>query len=187
MFPFIEIAYDTVKWSMMFVISKWMTGGSFTDKAWQMSSLYTLLGFLTYNVSTRNFIETGKGNKKLVLDDLVKFGTMFITARFLSGGSLLNSAWLYGTFATLMGFIVYDLVTVKLAKGNQLTYITGLQNTIDDWVKFGTMCVVSRLVSCETLLDPKWFASCIGILTGFTVFDVMFSGIIDPMSTRRPL
>ena len=185
MFPLKEITYDTLKWGVMFVISKWISGGSLADKAWQMSSLYVLLGFLTYNISTRNFMDTA-GPMKLVLDDWLKFGTMYITARLLSGASLLDQTWLYSTLAALVGFTVYDLVTSKSVKGNRLTYVTGLQNTIDDWVKFGTMFIVARLLSCQSFFDPAWATGCIGMLVGFSVFDVTLSQLIDPMSTRFP-
>ena len=191
MFPLREIVYDTIKWAIMFVISIWVSGGTLADKAWQLSSLYTILGFLTYNISTRNFLAPMKGSKdssavKLVVDDWMKFGTMFITARALSGESLLNHNWIYGVLATMVGYTIYDVLTVKFAKGNQLTYKVGLQNAIDDWMKFGTMFIVARLLSCDSFFDPKWAASCIGMLVGFTVFDVTLSPLIDPRSERYP-
>jgi hypothetical protein len=194
MFPLREIVYDTIKWAIMFVISKWISGGTLTDRAWQLSSLFTIIGFLTYNISTRHFFAPMKGSRrsnrsstaKLVVDDWMKFGTMFITARALSGASLLNLNWMYGVLATMVGYTIYDVLTVKFAKGNQLTYKVGLQNTIDDWMKFGTMFIVARILSCESFLDPQWASSCIGMLVGFTVFDVTLSPLIDPRSVRYP-
>ena len=181
MFPLKDITYDTIKWAMMFIISKWISGGSLTDKAWQTASMYTILGFATYNVSTRNLVETGKGTTKLILDDWVKNGTMFITARLLSGESLMDRAWIYSTLATLVGFTIYDMITIKYVKGDRLTYNTGIQNTIDDWMKFGTMFLVARLLSCESFFDPAWVTGCIGMLVGFTVFDVTLSPLISQM------
>jgi hypothetical protein len=179
MLPIKDITDDTVKWAMMFIIAKWISGGSLTDKAWQWSSLYTIIGFATYQISTRNFMDTGTGTRKLVLDDWIKNATMFATAQLLSGGSVFDHKWLYSTFATLIGFTVYDVFTIKYVKGDELTYKTGLQKIIDDWMKFGTMFIVARLLSCESFFDPAWINGCLGMLVGFSVYDATLAPMIE--------
>jgi hypothetical protein len=178
-----DIATDWVKVGTMLVVSKWLSGGSLMDVTWQKGSLATILGFTAYHLSTRNFMtpKNAEGPAKLVADDILKVGTMFIVSQMITGGSLADSKWLSGAIATIIGFIVYDILTINYLKGKNLTYNTKLQSLIDDWAKVGTMLLVSRLISCESLLDPKWMMASIGTLLGFSVYDVGTSHIIDKL------
>jgi hypothetical protein len=179
MLPIRDIVDDTVKFTVMFIIQKWIMGGSVTDKAWQMSSLFTVLGFATYQISTRNFMDTGTGTSKLIWDDWIKVGTMLIVSQLLAGGSLTNSKWMYASLATLFGFTIYDVVSIRYVDGAKLTYSQPLQRVINDWTKFGTMLLMVQLLSCESFFDPKWIISSLGMLVGFSVYDLTLSQMIS--------
>lgn len=176
-----DIAVDSLKFGTMFVVSQWLAGGSLMDGNWQKNSLFTILGFAAYQLSTRTALSTKglTGATKMVADDLIKVGTMMIVSRLLSGGSLTDPNWFSASMATLIGFFTYDIVTSKYIKGKDLTYNTKLQAVVDDWAKVGTMLIVSRLISCESVADPKWLMSSIGVLLGFSVYNLGTSHIID--------
>ena len=175
MLPLRDIVDDTVKWAVMFVIQKWIMGGSVTDKAWQMSSLFTILGFLTYQISTRNFMDTGTGTAKLLWDDWLKNGTMLIVSRLLAGGSITDNKWIYSSLAVLFGFSIYDIVSIRYIEGSKLTYSKPLQHIINDWTKFGTMLIMVQLLTCESFFDAKWIVSSLGMLVGFSVYNLTLS------------
>lgn len=175
-----DIATDWVKVSTMFVVSRFLSGASLGDLQWQRSSLFTILGFTAYQLSTRHLTPTGyEGTKKLIIDDLNKVGTMLVVSHLLGGGSLTNVNWLSSVLGTLVGFIVYDVITEKYIKGNELSYNTKIAGSIDDWAKFGTMFTVSRLMGCESVFDPQWAAGSFNVLIGFTAYNIITSHIID--------
>jgi hypothetical protein len=60
---------------------------SLRDDAWQKSSAYTLIGFVTYDFVTRHVYDTSalSGPTKVSVDDAIKFGTMFVVSQFLAG------------------------------------------------------------------------------------------------------
>lgn len=176
-----DIAVDWVKVGTMLVVSNWLTGGSFMDRNWQMSSLFTLLGFTAYHLSTRNFMTPKEmdGAPRRIADDSIKFGTMFIVSRLLSKGSLTDASWIKASIATLIGFAVYNMVVYKYVQGKDLSVNPKLQMAIDDWAKVGTMLLVSRLISCESVLDQTWVMGSLATLVGFTSYDLVTSHAID--------
>lgn len=175
-----DIAADWVKVGTMMVVSQWLIGGSLSDPNWRMNSLYTLLGFTAYHLSTRNFLTPEvDGAPRRIADDSIKFATMFVVSRLLAGGALLDKQWLATCFATLIGFAVYNVVVYKYIQGKDLTYNGKLQMVVDDWAKVGTMLLVSRLISCESLLDPKWAQGTLATLLGFSAYDLVTSHVID--------
>lgn len=175
-----DIAIDWVKNSTMLTVSRWLSGGSLLDGAWQKTSLFTLLGFTAYQLSTKNFVPGGMSETATsATSDILKFGTMFIVSQLLSGGSLTDTAWIYSTFATLVGFTVYHLLTEKYIKGPALATNSKLAAVIDDWTMWSTMFFVARLISNDSLLDPAWVMSSVGVMLGFTVYELGTSYIID--------
>jgi hypothetical protein len=178
-----DIASDWLKVGTMSAVSQWLKGGSLTDTKWQMETLFVLLGFTAYHLSTRNFLTpTGlDGVPRMIADDTIKVGTMFVVSRLLSGGGLMDRQWITACMATLIGFAVYNIVVGRYIKGSDVTGNPKLQMVVDDWAKAGTMMVVSRLISCESLLDPAWAQGALGTLLGFTAYDMVTSHVIDKL------
>ena len=175
-----DIAVDWVQVGTMLVVSQWLSGGGLSDSQWMQSSLFTILGFTAYHLSTRNFLGVGlTGQTKMVADDWIKVGTMLVVSRLLGGGGLSDPTWLAASMATLLGFTAYDIVTSKYVQGKDLTYNPKLQNLVNTWAKVGTMLVVSRLISCESIFNPAWMMGSLGVLIGFTMYDVGTSHVID--------
>lgn len=183
-----DIAIDWVKVSTMFVVAQWLAGKSLGDRSWQMSSLYTLLGFSAYHLVTRQLFEDpgpehehhkGHDTQEAIQTDWLKVGTMLVVSRMLSGSSLADGDWIRQGLAVLVGFTIYNLVTARYIQGKELTYNPKLRLAIDDWAKVGTMLAVSRVLSCQSLTDPSWIAASMGTLVGFTVYDLGTSHLID--------
>ena len=106
---------------------------------------------------------------KSIVSDWIKVGTMLTVSRWLSGDSLADRSWQFSTLYTLLGFTAYHVATRNIS-----TEIFGKQKPIaDDWMYFGTMMVVSRILSGEGLTDPTWLMSSLLTLVGFTVYHVL--------------
>jgi hypothetical protein len=178
-----DIATDWVKVGTMLGVSHMLGGGSVLDGDWQANSLYTLLGFSSYHLSTRNFIDTDIfGKYKSMANTLIKVATMLIVSRLLSRQNPFDKTWLMTSLLTLIGFAAYELITKHYVKGSEMADHKGLAGAVDDWANFGTMFVVSRLLSCESFLDAKWASSSIATLVGFTAFNMVTRNVLDKLS-----
>lgn len=110
-----SIADDWLKVGTMMVVSRLLSGGSLTDRAWQMSSLFTLLGFTAYNLLTKNFIQGSQfaENPAVVssINDWAKVGTMLAVSHLLGGGNVQDAAWQRSALGTLLGFTAYNFLS----------------------------------------------------------------------------
>lgn len=181
-----DILTDWGKFGTMLALTQWLSGGSLSDAKWQKATLFTLSGFTSYHLTTRNiFSHHLSGTTGAIVNDWIKVGTMFIVSQLLSGGSLTDAAWIRACLATLIGFTVYNLVTAKYVKGAALTYSPKLQMTIDDWAKFGTMLVVSQAVTCQPF-NPKWLSLTLATLLGLSAYDLGVSHLVDRIKGHLP-
>lgn len=113
--------------------------------------------------------------------DVVKNGTMLVSARLLSGGSIKNNIWGMSTIYVLIGFIVFHIVIKKLIPSNLLGDNASMQNALKTVVKIGTMFVVSKLISGESL-NMDWGKSVLYILAGYAAYDVVVRKFVDKIS-----
>ncbi len=175
-----DIATDWAKVGTMLSVSHLLGGGSLADSSWQAGSLWTLLGFTSYHLSSRHFIDTSIfGKYKSMADTLLKVATMLIVSRLLSRGNPFDKTWLMTSLLTLVGFAAYELITKHYVQGKEMADNKGLSGAVDDWANFGTMFIVSRLLSCESLLDAKWATSSIATLVGFTAYHMITRHALD--------
>lgn len=163
---------DFMKNGTMFVVSRMLSGKPMSDVSWQSSTLYSLLGFVSYHFSTK-YISVGlSGLAKTIYDMWAKWGTMLVVARLLSGASLLDTKWIASTLFVLIGYTVYYLFIYRYVQGKDVTTNIDLQDSIDDTLMNGTMLIVSQLLSGGSITDPLWIRSTIEILIGYTAYDV---------------
>lgn len=110
-----------------------------------------------------------------ILNDWVQVGTMLLVSRFLtvqdSGAQFADRRWMEQALFTLLGFTAYHLVTRQVSPLSHPNMI--VQSVIDDWLKVGTMLVVSRLLAGGSVTDQRWLQSSLYTLLGFTAFDVV--------------
>jgi len=171
---FQDIVIEWLKMGPMLIVSRIFSGESLQDQAWQRSALYTLLGFTTYYITTKNFIGTEQfGEYKPIADTWFKFGTMMIVSHLLAGGSLTDRNWQMGSLYTLLGFTAYNLLTSKFIQGNQFAENPAVVTTINNWVEVGTMLVVSRLLGGGNLQDRDWQRSSLGTIVGYSAYDFL--------------
>lgn len=110
-----------------------------------------------------------------IVTDLLKVGTMLVVSRVLTGGSLQDQQWQMASLYTLAGFTAYHLTTRNLLDTGRL----GAYKPIgDDWLKVGTMMVVSRLLAGGDLMDRNWQMASLFTLLGFTVYNLTLAKVV---------
>lgn len=178
--PIDDIVADWAKVGTMLAVSHMLAGGNLQDPMWQQASLFTLLGFTAFHLSTRQLVDTTQfGEYKPIADDIVKVGTMMAVSRLLAGGDLTDQNWMMASGYTLAGFAAYNLVTSKFIQGSQIAPdCKGIALTIDDAAKFGTMFVVSQLLSGGSLQDPEWQMSSLYTMLGFAAFNLVIRNFL---------
>lgn len=109
-----------------------------------------------------------------ILADWAKVGTMLVVSRLFSGENLQDPAWQRASLLTLLGFTAYHLVTKNLIDTEQFGEYKPIA---DDWLKVGTMMVVSRLLSGQPL-DQAWLRGSLFTLIGFTLYNLLTKNFI---------
>jgi hypothetical protein len=180
-----NVKVDTLKFGSAFTGEQLATKGvlsSVTEGAWLKSTLLTLVGFAVYQLVVRRLISTSftSGNYRMALDDVLKFGTMLIASRVLSGKPLTGvegRAWQSESAYILLGFVAYDLGTKPLMTRFVLdTQTLEYKHAMmaDDALKFGTMFTVSRFLSGEAF-DMAWGKTVAGFLGGLAAYNYLLA------------
>jgi len=170
---FVNVRNDVIKVSSMFIVTAVLSGKSLSDKAWQTELMNTLIGFATFELVVSRFFNPsmfGKTYTKAVAD-IAKVGTMLVVTRLLSGGALNDNAWMMSSAATLAGFTVYNLFVAKMIKTGHLK--GDAKQIADDWVKVGTMLVVSHLLKGGNPMDAKFLQDSVNTIVGFNAGDLL--------------
>lgn len=152
---------DVIKVGSMSVVSQILGGKSLGDRAWQMSTVFTLVGFAVYELFVSHWVKKYEwGNNKELVQDLSKVGTMLVVSRLLNGDSVMDGSWLWNSAYVLVGFAVYNLVTSKLVSTGALA--GDKKQIMDDWLKVGTMLVVSYVLGGGRVLDMNFVRNSAG-------------------------
>ena len=170
---FANVRNDVIKVSAMFIVTAVLSGKSLTDKAWQTELMNTLIGFAAFELVIARFFDPsmfGKTYTKAVAD-IAKVGTMLVVTRVLSGGSLQDQAWMMSSGATLAGFTVYNLFVANMIKTGHLK--GDAKQIADDWLKVGTMLVVSHVLKGGDPTDAKFLQSSVNTIVGFNAGDLL--------------
>jgi len=112
---FKPIADTWLKVGTMLVVSRLLSGGNLADRTWQMSSLFTLLGFTAYHLLTSKLVKGDQlaDNAAVVssINDWANVGTMLVVSHLLGGGNLQNQTWQRSSLYTLLGFTAYNFLS----------------------------------------------------------------------------
>ncbi|VVU94892.1 hypothetical protein CPAV1605_617 [seawater metagenome] len=84
------------------------------DEQWIQSSLYTVLGFMAYDLVTKKFVPEVQEKYRIAVNTAVQFATMFLVSRLLVDKPLNDHAFLKSSAYVLVGFASYDLVIAKM-------------------------------------------------------------------------
>jgi len=188
-----NITLDWAKVGTMLTVSHLLSGGSVNDPEWIKSSLFTLLGFSAYEGLVSKFVNASMFGEKYepLVHTVLKVLTMLVVSRLLAGGSLTDQDWIKSSLFTIAGFAVYVLFIHRRLTGHQFTDNPDLANSLDDAVNFGTMFLVSRTLSGQSLSDRSWVLDSLYTIAGFAVYDLGVSRVVamlghDPHSGRLP-
>ncbi len=121
--------------------------------------------------------------------DVLKVGTMFVVSRAMAEQSLVDMAWVKSAVLTLVGFAVFDILVANVVDLKDSNLQSELKDMLATWLKVGTMMVVSRYLSGESLRDPEWVKECLYTLVGFNTFTLVTQKFMernptDKLSTR---
>ncbi len=117
-------------------------------------------------------------NVKDMLDNWMKWGTMFLVSRVLTysfidrSQDLFNKSWFFDSLFTLLGFSLYFIFVRHMVP--KVSDSPLMHEIIDDWAKFGTMLVGSHVITTTyfggELFNMTWVMQSLFILIGFTVY-----------------
>lgn len=102
---------DLLKVGTMLLVSRYLSGQPINDPNWLKESLFIIAGFITYDLAVVHVADTTKlaPRVKASVDDVVKFTTMFVVSRWLSGNEF-NAEWAKGCVFYMTGLVAYDMI-----------------------------------------------------------------------------
>ena len=163
---------DLLKFGTMFIVSRLLSQQNLDDNEWTISSIYMLCGLVTYHLLIKNNVKYKLQNQQMndVLDDWLKFGTTLVVARVLSNASLTNYNWQMGTIYTILGLNAYTIIIKNLVPTNNFS--SPIKDIINGSLKWGTMLIVNRLLSGDSLDNEQWIVSSLYTLLGFAAYEI---------------
>jgi len=94
--------------------------GSLTDSTWLKQTSIILGGFALYDIVVAKIVEKINiplnANYVVVINDVIKFGTMFATLKWFSDGNLKDPEWLKEVGAALAGLAIYHFISQNVIK-----------------------------------------------------------------------
>jgi len=94
--------------------------GSLTDSTWLKQTSIILGGFALYDIVVAKIVEKINiplnANYIVVINDVIKFGTMFATLKWFSDGNLKDPEWLKEVGAALAGLAIYHFISQNVIK-----------------------------------------------------------------------
>lgn len=167
---------------------------SLTDKDWLKASIITLLGFAVYQILVTRVVPTDNTTSmRMAVSDVLKFGTMLITVRLISGptdfvsGRPMNAdSWMEDSAFLLTGLVAYDFAvrhafTWVASKTRGVVDIDSLSTNarvaLDDTLKYGTMFVVARWLGGDSFDNP-WLLTSGSFLAGLAFYNLVIAGML---------
>ena len=166
-----NVKNDVIKVTVMSVVSGYLSGKNLMDQAWQMNLAYTLMGFALFELVLAKHVKASMFKEHTdMVRDLAKVATMLVTVRVMTTqdvNSVMDQNWMMGSAMTLAGFAAYHLVTKRLIDTSDRK--GDWKQISDDWVKVGTMLVVSHYLSGGDVTSPTFLQNSTNTVLGFNV------------------
>ena len=112
---------------------------------------------------------------KNIRNDVLKVGTMFVVTALLTGQSLTDPSWQNKVMNTLLGFMAYELVVVRLVNTDKFGKHKAMVNNL---LKVATMLSVVRVLSGASLNDTQWLTASAFTLAGFATYDLITKKLV---------
>jgi hypothetical protein len=166
-----NIRNDVMKVTVLSVVSGYLSGKNLMDQSWQMELAYTLLGFAIYEAVLSKHIPRKMLKEHVeMVEELAKMATMMVTVKVLSArdvNALMDHKWMMASALTLAGFASYHLVTKKLIDTSDRK--GDWKQISDDWLKIGTMLVVSHYLSGGDIMDRSFVQESTNTVLGWNM------------------
>jgi hypothetical protein len=173
-----NVKVDSLKFGSALLVAQLLSMKPLTDNQWIKSSILTLVGFAVYQIIVRRFVEpTSFSNMtvRLLMDDILKWGTAFILIRLGTGQSLNDETWIRECSYFLLGLATFDIATihaVDMVGGSLLMKVA-----LADVIKYGTAFTVSQWLKGGEF-DREWMVSSGGFILGLLGYDLILAGRI---------
>lgn len=172
---------DVLKMSSAFITQRLFEGKPLDDKLWIVSSALVIIGFVAYQLLIASWLDTGKiasGSARVALDDILKFATMFVVVRLLSGGvsaegnQVSQEEWVKDSGLFIASLVTYDLLLNDLV----VDKTSGLEKTqqvvVGDIIKWSSVFAFHQFAKGGEF-DREWMMSTAGFVSGFVIYDVL--------------
>lgn len=177
---------DLMKFTTAVITERLFQGKPLDDKVWIVAACLTIIGFVSYNLLITTWLDTSKyasGSVKTAIDDVLRFGTLFMVCRLLSGGAYWqnaeasNAEWIKDSGIFLVSIVVYDLALDEAVK-NRLSKFTGATNTaLNDGIKWMTIfSTINFLKGGE--FNKEWMLTAGGFTTGLMVYSLLVERVV---------
>ena len=110
-----DILNDWLKVGTMLIVSRLLEVRQdetvqFAERRWLEGALFTLLGFTTYHIVTKQYVTLTHSNEVIrsIINTTLEVGTMLFVSRVLAGQSL-DQNWLRSSLYTIAGFAAFPL------------------------------------------------------------------------------
>ena len=133
-------------------------------------SILSTIGIIIYTYVICSIIDTKlieQDDIRIFIDDILKFGTLFIFMRLLSGESLRDSIWIAEIMYTFLGFFIYDFVIFNIIdryipkKTNE--FAVKARQSFSDAIKFLTKRTITRYISGKEF-TIQWILYVVGFI-----------------------
>ena len=177
---------DLLKFSTAVITERLFQGKPMNDKVWIVAACLNVIGFVSYNLLITTWLDTGKymsGSAKVAVDDVLRFATLFMVCRLLSGGAYWqnseasNAEWVKDCGIFLASIVVYDLVLDEAVK-NRLARFSGATNAaLNDGIKWMTIfSTINFLKGGE--FNQEWLLTAGGFTSGLMIYDLLVERVV---------
>jgi hypothetical protein len=174
---------DVFKTSSALITQRLFQGKPLDDKLWIVSSALTIIGFVTYQLLIASWLDTNKlatGSAKVAIDDIIKFSTMFVVSRVLSGGAasepgaeaLSQEQWVKDSGLFIASLVTYDLLFHELVAEKTAHLDRSVNVAVNDAIKFSVVFTVNNFAKGGEF-DRAWFMTSSGFITGLVIYDII--------------
>lgn len=178
---------DLLKFSTGVITERLFQGKPLNDKVWIVAACLTIIGFVSYNLLVASWLDTSKyltGSVKRTVDDILRFATLFMVCRLLSGGAYWqnaeasNAEWIKDSGLFLASIAVYDLALEEAVRARLQTLADGSTNTaLNDGVKWMTIFSTINFLKGGNF-NTEWLMTAGGFTAGLMIYDVLVERIV---------
>jgi hypothetical protein len=174
---------DVFKTSSALITQRLFQGREIDDRMWIVSTALTIIGFITYQLLVASWLDTSKiakGSAKVAIDDILKFSTMFVVSRMLSGGDdkefkgevITQDQWVRDSGLFIASLVTYDLLFHELVQQRTAELDKSINTAVNDVIKMSVVFTVNNFIKGGEF-DREWMMSSAGFITGLVIYDVI--------------